>query len=174
MRKRPLPAYCLEHQWVVNSLASSYYESPPGNRAMAIERLLDPISMYRVFHQPCLHIPPLAPPIPRKSDGQPLFPFLSEKPRTEAEAQEVARRLDAVKRRNGGGVIELTMNSPSDEVNAVALSSSFSSLSFSRPADTYTAIAVQKLTPEEKGATGSAVGIRARMAHYMSRQQNQA
>jgi hypothetical protein len=186
-RKRPSATLLLEHPWIVKNMAHAVAAPTPRR---TIEQLLEPIPIYRVpgsggeagSHSETICF------TPRGSDATGDSTDLGAS-RGTREASAVSQRLDAVARGAGTAVAPHDpmralraefggdVGAPTGAVGGVTaesptsgLSRGVGALSFTVPAKQYTGVAVQQLSKEEKGETGAAVGMKARVQLYMTRQ----
>jgi hypothetical protein len=166
-RKRPIASRMLEHPWIVKHMAAVVFGESLRPRPV-IERLLEPIPIYKI-------LPPVSPttfvtsPIPPASATRVQFNDgkVADVTPPHDDAGAIPANPDPLRalRAEFGG----NTDAPSMATGAVPAGNK-ASLSFSLPAVNYSCVAVQQLSVEEKGETGTAVGMKARLQLYMSRQ----
>jgi hypothetical protein len=151
-RKRPAACRLLEHPWIVKHMAQVVYGQKPRPN---LEALLEPIPIYcKLPVQPTDH----AATAPLGSAAK--VQFSPSEPSDETQASEL-QKLRAEFGGNTAAPAPKGLDIPS---------SSKAGLSFSVPQELYENITVQRLSLEEMGSTGAAMGMRARLQLYMSRQ----
>lgn len=132
----------LEHPWVVKNMAK---EVGSPKRRPEIECLLEPIPIY--------HISSTDSPESRQKSCMESSGDLSS---TAAST----RSLRFVE----------TPQSPESPATPVRQLGGRGAVSFSVPSDHISGVSIFQLSPEEKGETGAAVGMKARLQLYMNRQ----
>lgn len=166
-RKRPIASRLLEHPWIVKHMAAVVFGESLRPR-LVIERLLEPIPIYKIL--------PVASPTASAASptvsAAPTRVQFNEAGATVVfppcdHADAIAAKPDPLRalRAEFGG----NTDAPTTPA-AAGLLGDKASLSFSMPAANYSSVAVQQLSVEEKGETGTAVGMKARLQLYMSRQ----
>ena len=174
-RKRPIASHLLEHAWVVKHIAAAMGKP---SRSATLDRLLEPIPIYVLPDAPtqgaaAAALPPVAEDAPALAASPSVarikfdtsitsVPERAAVPGGTAASQQDA--LQALRAEFGGNVHATTTG------RNLGHSLSKGSFSFSVPTSQYANVAVQQLSAEEKGETGAAIGMKARLQLYMERQ----
>ena len=174
-RKRPIASHLLEHTWVVKHIAAAMGKP---SRSATLDRLLEPIPIYVLPDAPA-----------QGAAASTLSPVAEDAPALTASASVARVKFDtsitSVSER--AAVSSGTAASQQDALQALRAefggnvraatpgrnlghSLSKGSFSFSVPTSQYANVAVQQLSAEEKGETGAAIGMKARLQLYMERQ----
>lgn len=113
--------------------------------------------------------PARRPHIERLLDPIPIYHITS--PDTEAEEQELASKVSDVPPGTAGSLqTDNSIGTPRSPDTPLRHLGGRGAVSFAVPPENITGVCIHQLSPEEKGETGAAVGMKARLQLYMNRQ----
>lgn len=142
-RKRPPASTLLEHPWIVKNMARAVRSS----RTAQIERLLEPLPMYKFAPDSATVQSSHDADVPNVPSAGAMLQGTGSHPQAGAHGSSTSYSSSSQRTLGGRGAI-----------------------SFSVPADSLDGAPVHPLSAEERGDTGAAIGMKARLQLYINRQ----